>query len=106
MQWRKHGWMGLLVSILVVIGGALFSPKFAQPHMDSVGGSVVRGPQKLYVVDQPVGGDEGKIRVLDANSGKELHVIDTHTNPQIALSPDGSLLYLATNNLDQTNFSF
>jgi DNA-binding beta-propeller fold protein YncE len=50
----------------------------------------------LYIVDSKNGRQEAQVLLVDPSAGRVVKVFNTGMNPDIALSPDGTRLYLAS----------
>jgi len=60
-------------------------------------------PGWLYVLDPKPGSAEGRVWLIDPQTGKVMGSIRTSAHPDFALSPDGSRLYVASSTGNDSN---
>jgi DNA-binding beta-propeller fold protein YncE len=95
----RHYWW----SVVVVVGCAALALYYPTGALSEAKREASRREKPragwLYIVDSKGGSREAQVLLVDPSSGRVEKVFKTGMNPDIALSPDGTRLYLASSQL-------
>lgn len=90
----KSPLVGVILSILLILSLSTFIAAAA----NNSGGQNVKEepelPSRIYVVDAEISGESTSVLVIDPSNGEIVKTIETNSSLQIAISPDGSKLYV------------